>query len=240
MWSHPDVNETLRETVKASTLAALGRLTGADVANAIETFGVRLRNEGFADGTIRCMLDGHPPAIGYAVTARIRSEAPPPVGYHYHDRTDWWSYISSIPAPRFVAVQDVGDRPGRGAFVGEIHATILRALGCVAYATNGSVRDLAAVRETGVQLFATSVAVSHAFAHIVDFGQPIEIGGLSVATGDLLFGDAHGLQSIPASVAELVPGVAAEMAEQERQVVRLCQSAEFSIDKLRHLVRSFG
>src|SRR5208282_3770817 len=53
--------------------------------------------------------------------------------------------------------------PGRGAFVGDMHAAILKALGCVGYLTNGAVRELPSVRTMGVQLFAGSVAVSHAY-----------------------------------------------------------------------------
>src|SRR5207253_2449040 len=153
----------------------------------IETFDRRLRNEGFADPTIRCLFDEMPPVIGYAVTARIRCSTPPPVGHSYFDRTDWWNYIVSVPAPRFVVVEDADDRPGTGAFVGEVHAHILRALDCVGYATSGSVRDLGAVRTTGFPIFAPFVTVSHAYAHIVDFGQPVVLGGLKLASGDIVY-----------------------------------------------------
>jgi regulator of RNase E activity RraA len=220
-------------------LNSLRALEGASIANAIETFDVRLRNEGFADASIRCLLPTHPPAVGHAVTARIRCSSPPPVGHQYHDRTDWWNYIVSVPAPRFVVVQDVDDRPGLGAFVGALHANILRTLGCEGYATNGSIRDLTTVRDSvRMQMFATSVAVSHAFAHIVDFGGPVEIGGLKVQSGDLLFGDEHGLQSIPASLADALPRAVAEMEMKEQAVIQFCRSREFSIDGLRTLVRS--
>ena len=137
-------------------------------------------------------------------------------------------------------MQDIDERPGLGAFIGDVHANILRALGCVACATNGSVRDVAAVREIGFHFFASAVAVSHAFAHVVDFGQPVEIGGLSVASGDLLFGDGHGLLSIPPELVERLPSVAADVAAKEQAVIQLCQSPQFSIDKLRQLVRSLG
>jgi 4-hydroxy-4-methyl-2-oxoglutarate aldolase len=225
--------------VGPSSLDLLRALDGASIANAIETFDVRLRNEGFADASIRCLLPALPPAVGHAVTARIRCSSPPPIGHHYHDRTDWWNYIASVPAPRFVVVQDVDERPGLGAFVGAVHANILRALDCRAYATNGSVRDLAAVRDSvRIPMFATGVAVSHAFAHIVDFGSPVEIGGLTVGSGDLLFGDEHGVQSIPASVIDALPAVVAGMKTSEQAVVQFCRSREFSIDGLRTLVRS--
>jgi regulator of RNase E activity RraA len=230
----------LIEQVSHDVLEALRDLDGVAVANAIETFEVRLRNEGFADGSIRCLLPELPPAVGYAVTARIRCSSPPPVRHAYHDRTDWWNYVLSVPAPRFVVVQDIDERVGLGAFVGDVHANILRALGCVAYATNGSVRDVQNLRPIRFHVFGTSIALSHAFTHIVDFGEPVELGGLPVASGDLLFGDAHGIQSIPRDIVGRVPAAAAELIAKERAVIRLCQSPEFSIDTLRNLVRNLG
>ena len=222
-----------------TALPALRALDGASIANAIETFDVRLRNEGFADASIRCLSPLLPPAVGYAVTAKIRCASPPPVGHHYHDRTDWWNYIASVPAPRFVVVQDIDDRRGLGGFVGGVHANILRALGCAGYATNGSVRDVRNVSDNvRMPLFAASVAVSHAFAHIVDFGGPVTIGGLKVESGDILFGDDNGVQNVPSSLVEVIPGVVADMKAQERQVIEFCGSREFSIDGLRTLVRS--
>jgi regulator of RNase E activity RraA len=223
--------------VDAERLERLREFDGSTLANAIETFDVRLRNEGFADGSIRCMFPAGPPVLGHAVTARIRCSTPPPVGHRYQDRTDWWSYIVQVPNPRFVVVQDIDERPGLGAFVGEVHTSILRRLDCVGYATNGSVRDVASVSTMPFQFFASSIAVSHAFAHLVDFGDPVEIGGLKVESGDLLFGDVHGVQSIPLTVLDRLAEVAAEMIAKDRAVIQLCESPDFSIDKLRQLVR---
>jgi 4-hydroxy-4-methyl-2-oxoglutarate aldolase len=219
---------------------AYRRLNGADVSNAIETFGLRLRNEGFADGRLRCLYPDLPPVVGHAVTARIRCSSPPPVGVQYHDRTDWWTYIVTVPAPRIVVVQDIDDRPGFGAFVGGVHASILQALQCAAFATNGSVRDVNAVRGLGFQFFAASVAVSHAFAHIIDFGGPVEVAGLTVASGDVLFGDGDGLLSLPPQAIADVPGVASRMAVSEEDVMAFCRSPRFSVDGLRDLLKDLG
>lgn len=221
-------------------IAQYESLNGPSVSNAIESFDIRLRNEGFVDGRIRCLFPNHPPVIGYAVTARIRCSAPPPVGLSYHDRTDWWNYIVSVPPPRIVVVQDVDERPGVGAFVGDLHAIILQALGCVAYVTNGSVRDLEEVGRIGLQFFAPLVSISHAFAHIVDFGEPVDIGGLGVATGDVLFGDGDGLVQVPSSIVSQVPEAAARIRTKEERIVALCRSPQFSIDGLRALVRDLG
>src|ERR1051325_11017057 len=202
----------------------LRRLNGADIANAIETSDIRLRNEGLADGTVRCLTPALPPAVGHAVTVRIRTSSPPPTGDRYRDRTDWWNYILQVPPPRFVIAQDIDARSGLGAFLGGVHASVLRALGAVAFATNGAVRDVPAVARLGFHLFASCTSVSHAFAHIVDFGTDVTIGGLGVSSGDLLFGDAHGLQSIPPAIVERLPEMVARSVERDDTIVRFCES----------------
>jgi len=221
----------------AEQVNALRRLNTCAVSNAIEHFDLRLRNEGFADGTIRCQFDDLPPAVGHAVTARIRCSNPPPVGHGYIDRTDWWEYVTAVPAPRFLVVQDIDERPGLGAFVGQIHANIFKALGCVACATNGAVRDLPAVRAIGFQLFAAKLAVSHAFVHLIDFGESVTLGGLPIVSGEIVYGDRHGLLTVPADIVDEIPAVAAHMADEERRVIELCQSSQFSLDALRAVVR---
>jgi len=123
--------------------------------------------------------------------------APPVAGTDYLDRTDWWDYIVSMPAPRVVVVQDTGHQPGLASLLGAVHVNILRALGCVGAVTNGAVRDIPAAEEIRFPLFAACVSVSHAYVHIVEFGTPVEIGGLGIQSGDLLHGDLHGIQTIP-------------------------------------------
>jgi regulator of RNase E activity RraA len=221
----------------APEIDALRRLDTCAIANAIETFERRLRNEGSTDGSIRCVYDRMPTVVGYATTARVRTAAPPAVGHQYQDRTDWWTHILTTPAPRIVVVEDADDPAGGGAFVGEVHAHILKALGCVAYVTNGAVRDLPAIRETGFQLFAGRVSVSHSFAHLIEFGSTVTVGGLSIRPGDLLCGDVHGLVAVPEAIARDVAPAAEALLLQERAIVALCNSPEFSLDKLRALVR---
>ncbi|MGH9684373.1 MAG: RraA family protein [Candidatus Acidiferrales bacterium] len=228
------------EPADSALLDQLGRLSTCIVASTIETFGVRLRNTGFANSSIRCMFDDLPPVVGYAATARIRGSQPPMGGRTYYDRTDWWNYLLTIPAPRIVVIEDM-DRPsGLGSLVGEVHANILRALGCVAFATNGAVRELPALHRIGIQCFAGNVAVSHSYAHIFEFGTAVEIGGLRVEPGDLLHGDRHGVLQIPGKVAGEVPGAARKIIEKEQGIIALCQSNGFSLEKLIQLIRSLN
>lgn len=219
-------------------LEKLKSFDSCTISNAIECLNVRLRNEGFISGVARCRFPRLPPMVGYAATARIRTSAPPMSQHCYYDRMDWWNYVDSLPAPRVLVLQDCDRQPGLGAFVGEIHAAIGVALHCVGCITNGAVRDLPEVEVMGFQLFAGHASVSHAYAHIVDFGEPIEIDGLKISSGDLLHGDRHGVVNIPLSVAAEVPLEASRIRQKERELVEFCRTPSFSLAELAERIRN--
>jgi 4-hydroxy-4-methyl-2-oxoglutarate aldolase len=226
------------QQMDAAGLEQLRRLSTCVVASAIETFQVRLANSGFADSSIQCIFKNRLPLIGYAATARIRSAHPPTVGHgYYYERTDWWNHILRIPAPRVVVIEDVDENPGLGAFIGEVNANILLALGCLGLVTNGSVRDVDQVALTRFQMFAGSVSVSHGYAHIFDFGGTVELGGMKVRPGDLVHGDRHGVQTVPLEIADKVPAAAHEILHRRQDLIGLCRATDFSIDRLREAIR---
>ncbi len=218
-------------------LNALRQFDTCMIANAIEKFNVRLRNTGFTNGKIRCMFPDASPMVGYAVTGRLRSGDPPIAGVFFRDRGDLWTRILETQAPRILVLQDVDEKPGRGAFVGDMHAAILKALGCVGHVTNGAVRELPSVRRIGMQLFAGSVAVSHAYAHIFDIGVAVTVDGMEVHTGTLLHGDQHGIVTVPAEIATEIPNAAAKLRSSEKEVIEFCQSKNFSVEELRALMK---
>lgn len=221
-------------------LDALRQIDSCMVANAVETFHVRLRNTGFTDANVRCIFDDAKPMVGYAMTARLRSGEPPIKGATYHDRSDFWNSLLKIPAPRILVLQDMDNPPGRGAFIGDVHAAILKALDCVGYVTNGAVRELPAVQKTGIQLFAGNVVVSHAYAHIFDVGASVTVGGMEVKPGALLHGDRHGVLTIPQETAAAIPKVAQALRLSEKRVIEFCQSDSFSISKLSEIIQQCG
>jgi 4-hydroxy-4-methyl-2-oxoglutarate aldolase len=226
--------------LKPAELEQFRRLSTCVVASAIEQFRFRLPNAGFTDSRVRCIFPDLPTVVGYAATARIRTSTPPMEGHRYYFRTGWWNEILAVPPPRIVVVEDLDSRPGLGAFLGEVHANILQALGSVAFVTNGSVRDLPEVGAIGFQLFAGNVAVSHAYAHVFDFGGTVDVGGMKVKPGDLVQGDRHGVQTIPLEIAAEVPRVAEEIQRRRRHFISLCRSPEFSLENLRGAMEEQG
>jgi 4-hydroxy-4-methyl-2-oxoglutarate aldolase len=219
--------------VSKDAFESLRRLDTCSVSNAIERFNVRLRNEGFVSRALRCRFPQFPPMLGYASTARVRtSMAPMEKGLCYFDRMDWWTWVASLPEPRVIILQDIDHTPGLGALFGEIHATIAQALNCVGCITNGAVRDLEAVEALGFPLFSRRVSVSHGYAHIVDFGGPVEVSGLAFQPGDLVHADRNGVQIIPHEIAADVPAMALRIQKQEEELIQFCRSDAFSLKEL--------
>jgi regulator of RNase E activity RraA len=213
-------------------LQALARYDSPTLANAIETFDIQPRDVGFADSRVRCMFPELGRMVGYAATATIVARGEP--------RDDWagagndalYAHARTIPAPRIVVVQDLDDPPAHGSLWGEVHATIFGALGCVGAVTDGAVRDLDEARGMGFHFFAAGPSVSHAYVRVETVGEPVEIGGLSVAPGDLLHADQHGVLRIPPEIAAELPAAADRVIEREQALLRWVRSDEFDPDRL--------
>ena len=202
------------------------------ISDAIEAFDVRLRNEGFATSGFRCLFKSLPPMVGYAATCHIRSAAPPMVGSRYVERTDWWKHITGIPAPRIVVMQDIDEHPGTGAFLGRVHVNILMALGCVGAVTNGAARELPGIEAASFQVFAGRLAISRAYVHVVEYGVPVEVGGLRIQPGDLIHGDRHGILTIPQAIASQLPVIASRILHEKLRVIDLCKKPGAPVEEL--------
>ena len=215
---------------------ALKKITSPSVANAIETFKVRPREQGNLSSDIRARFPDMGPMVGYAVPCVIRAEQGPIEG-HRASTYGWWDYVLTIPAPRVIVVHDLDDPRGQGAQWGEVQANIHRALGCVGVVTDGSVRDLDEVRALGFQFVAAHVSVSHAYVHMVDFGLPVKLGGLWVKPGDLIHADQHGVVTIPPDIADRIPEAVAKVEADERKIIDVCKAKDFSAQKLKDLYK---
>ena len=227
----------MNDQIDPATFDFLSSTDTCSLANAIESLDVRLRNEGFNGTFLRCRFPELPPMMGYATTLRVRASAPPPKGHAYYDRMDWWKVMEESPLPHILVIEDVDVHPGTGAFVGEVHAAILTALGCVGAVTNGAVRDLPAIERMRFNLFSNTVSVSHAYVHIVEIGTPVTIDGLEIRQGDLLHGDQHGVITVPTAIAKQLPNAVTRLRRREAIIRAFCQSAEFSTEGLQGLLK---
>ena len=216
------------------TLEALRRYDSPTLSNAIETFDIRPRDEGFAGMEIQCLFPELGPMVGYAATATIRAVGR---GAGESDPSPLWALVRSLPGPRVVVIQDLDDPPGRGAFWGEVQSTIYKALGCAGTVTDGCVRDLKEVREMGFQFFARGPGVSHAYVRLESVRGAVNVGGLTVRPGDLVHADQHGVLLIPTAIAADLPAAADRIVEREQEFIRWVRSPEFDPDRLAEMRR---
>jgi regulator of RNase E activity RraA len=223
--------------VSAETLAKLAKITSPTVCNAIETFKLRDHADGFMGPEIRSILPQLGTMVGYAATALIGARTPS--GTSRVTMVDLWKHVSSLPEPRILVIQDLDFPRPHGSFWGEVNANIFKAQGAIGTITDGGVRDLDEVARLGFHFFASCVLVSHAHVHVIDVGQPVEVGGLRVKPGDLLHADQHGVASIPLEIADRIPDAARRIEEGERKIIELCQKPGFSTEKLIELFRGY-
>jgi regulator of RNase E activity RraA len=219
------------EPLEPAVLDRLRAFNTPTVANAIEVFDVRPRHEGFMRPEIRCIFPRLGVMVGYAVTLKIQSVSPGAKGAALPPSVHWQD-IMKVPAPRVIVVEDLDDPPGLGSLWGEVNANMHRAMGCVGAVTNGSVRDLDEVEPLGFHFFASHIAVSHAYVHMVEVGTPVRVGGLTVRPGDLLHGDRHGVTNIPLDLAARIPEGVKVVDTMERQIINYSQSPEFTVEGL--------
>jgi len=229
-------NLSLQRVLNEDEFRSLQALDSCAVANAIERFQVQLRNEGHTMDELACRFPEMPPVLGYAMTLKVRSGTPPTKGKVFFENTDWWNALLAVPSPRILVIQDMDRIPGAGALVGEVHASILKSLGCIGVMTNGAVRDLHRIKPLGFQMFSGSLSVSHAYSHLIRIGGAVQIGGLEISPGDLLHGDYHGIVRVPKELASRIPATAAALRQKEEEIIAYCQSPAFTIEGLRGLL----
>ncbi|MEW6672112.1 MAG: RraA family protein [Thermodesulfobacteriota bacterium] len=222
------------KSLSKNELEALGKISTPSVCNAVETFKLQARTEGFIKEDIHPFFPELGIMVGYAVTARA-SAASPPTPDQAALRYELMNLLLALPEPRIIVIEDIDSPDCLGAFWGEVQTNIHRRLGCIGSVTNGGVRDLDEVRAMKFQLFAKRAIPSHAYVHLVDVGKPVTIGGLTVNTGDIIHGDQHGVTRIPIEVAREIPAATKRIEDKEQEVIRYCRSSEFSVEGLKRL-----
>lgn len=97
------------------------------------------------------------------------------------------------------------------ALVGDLIAERALSLGVAGFVIDGCVRDVDAIREIGMPVFARGVTPAGPYKNGPgQIGTPVAIGGVSVATGDVVIADADGVAFIPRSRLSIVAGLAEE------------------------------
>jgi len=205
------------------------------ICNALEVLDPEFRNRGFTQDPLVCAFPKLPPILGYAKTATMRAMRPSARDRKAEARMNdaYIDYVDAGRAPKIAVVQDLdGAQRGRGALWGEVNTTMHKALGCVGVVTNGSVRDLRMIAPE-FQLIAGSIGPSHAHDHVVDFGCEVNVAGMVVNDGDLVYADEHGAVVIPHSLARRLPAAIDLCMRREAVILEVCRAPGFTAEKLK-------
>jgi hypothetical protein len=221
----------------AADLEALAVWDTPTICNGLELIVPERRAIGFTTASMVAAVPEGKPMVGLARVGFIRAKEPPraPVA----DRLDWFDYVAGAIMPTIVVLQDLDDEPGYGAWWGEVHSNVHKALGSLGCVTNGSFRDTAMLAP-GFQIVGGKVGPSHAHVHMVSFGQPVNVFGMNCAHDDVIHADAHGAVVIPADAVRKLPDAIDLIARREKVILDICADPEFTPAKLRAAVLKSG
>jgi RraA family protein len=134
-----------------------------------------------------------------------------------------------LARPGDVVVVDAGGFPDH-AIIGELMAAHARQRGIAGLVIWGAIRDSAELGAGSYPVFAC--AVTHRGPYKNGPGEinvPIAMGGMPVAPGDLVVGDADGLVAIPLEQAERILASAKAILEKETAAMKQIQAG--SVDR---------
>ncbi len=228
----------MRQKPYSDIYRELAEFDSSSIANAVETFGQRLRNVGFSGSGITPRNVLASPMVGVALTLKVRSADPPMKPGFYLEQADWWERIPDDEAPRVLVIEDVDAHPGRGALVGPAHACILKALGFTGVVTTGALRGQRKFAEIGLGAYSGNLSPSHAYCHVLEVGTPVTVAGVRIETGELIHGDQDGIVCIPPGLVPDVPHAARHFMERERRICAFCSGPGFSREKLRPMIQA--
>lgn len=177
-----------------SELLKLKRWNTPTIYNGWEQITNRPRTSGFNLEETKDFMPEFGPMVGYAVTVQIKPSEP---ASNPNAWAEYREYIASLPGPKIIVMQDLDKPHVYGSLWGEVSANTHKTLGCVGVIVDGAIRDLDEMRSAGFKALARRLCVGHAYATPLKWGEPVEVFGTVVNTGDLIHADKHGFLVIP-------------------------------------------
>lgn len=139
--------------------------------------------------------------------------------------------VAAAPAG-CVLVVSVGDEEERG-YWGEVLTTAAMARSVSGLVIGGGVRDVAALESHGFPVFSTMVALRGATkTGAGEVGTVVEVGGVSVSTGDWVVADGDGVAVVPRDSLEVVLDAARARAEKETRMFGELRSGRTTLELL--------
>ncbi|MEO8485310.1 MAG: RraA family protein [Betaproteobacteria bacterium] len=129
----------------------------------------------------------------------------------------WCTLLAQAPAAHVVVCQPHNREV---ALMGELSAQTLAARGVLGYVVDGGSRDTDLVLAQGFPVWCSFLTPSDIVARWIPdaYGAPIDIGGVTISTGDWLLADRDGVVIVPAAIAEEVVRRTEEVVSTESEM----------------------
>ena len=113
----------------------------------------------------------------------------------------WCTLLSKAPAGHVVVCQPNNHEV---AMMGELSAQTLAARGVLGFVVDGGSRDTELVLEQRFPVWCSFLTPSDIVARWIPdaYGAPVDIGGVTISTGDFLLADRDGVVIVPRAIAE--------------------------------------
>ena len=218
-------------TVDRALIDQLREFSTPTILNGLKRLGVPVSALQVMDrNIIDCMAPALGVSCGLAVTRTMATRRSGGPGRMIDVAPD--QGLLAVPGPRFLVVQNIGEWQGPVCIWGDVTSHIHLALDCRAGVTNGPVRDLPEMQALGFQAFANGPGPGGGFVDLLAINAPVAVGGVTVAPGDLLHGDCHGIVKIPNDLAPLLPAAIAAHAEWEAEIFAVCKASPLDLAAL--------
>ncbi|MGH9345271.1 MAG: RraA family protein [Terriglobia bacterium] len=223
-----------------SLLQELRNFDTALLANTIDHIDPTPAHTFYLSRSIQSVTPSLGPTVGVAATCELDSSTPAGEA----EVEGYWSQleeISRMKEPAVWVVKTVGSRPDHECVLGDGMAKTLYAAGCVGVVTDGGVRDVNGLLTTSFAAYCNGTTIHHCALRFRNIGQPVELGGVTIRTGDILHANSEGVIRIPESCLEVLPVKAIQMLTFENEAHSFLRKTDVPIsEKRRHLMDLLG
>ena len=197
-------------------------------------------HEYYMEGSIQSVTPSLGPTVGIAMTCELDSSTP-------HNRENPEPYLRQLDQicqtqePVVWVVKTVGTRPDHECVVGDGMAKILDGTGCVGVVTDGGVRDVAGLLSIPFAAYCKGKTIHHCALNFGKINEPVEIGGITIRTGDVIHANDEGVIRIPPGCLESLPSLALKMRSFEQDAHRFLRQTDLSPrEKSQRVSQLFG
>lgn len=192
--------------VDAEVIRRLSRWYSGDIHDCLDQLGIWGAIEGL--DLYGCLPESGR-ICGPATTVQFVPNRAKIVSRNYHRAID------EIPPGGIMVIDTAG---GKGSCTGELMSTGTKVHGGIGSVVNGTIRDLQEIRALGYPVYARGVLPVTAVGRMEDiaYNVDIEINGIRIQSGDVIFADLDGVVVIPQAAAPVVADMADALGKLER------------------------